>query len=516
MGPFTRYKINETENGIEVILYIDENLTEFSSELGTVTKEDETNIEKEAEGFVKRMFPSLKVKSVKIMAGAMLLTSFGMGVLPTTQASAAEAKTTQSQTVSSTYIVSPGDTLYSIAKKNGTTVDAIKQINQLSSDILNIGQKLIIPNGVTTAPAQTITTSYTVVSGDTLYSIAKQNGTTVDAIKQASNLTSNTLSIGQRLTIPSGSISAPAAPTQTTSYTVISGDTLYSIANQSGTTVDAIKQANNLTSNTLSIGQTLTIPTGNVTAPVQSNATYKVISGDTLYSIANQSGTTIDAIKQANNLSSDTLSIGQTLTIPSGSTSAPAQAQTTSYTVVSGDTLFSIAQKSGTTVDAIRQASNLTSNTLSIGQTLTIPSGSIATTPTDTSITAEQQSEVNQEDVEWLAKMIYSEGRGESIEGQIAIGAVIMNRVNSPLFPNTIKEVLFEKSYGYYQFTPAETGVIHTAEPNGQNYEAAERALNGEDPTNGALFFYNPDKASSSYLGSRVVSTTIGNHVFSF
>src|SRR5690606_27200723 len=101
-------------------------------------------------------------------------------------------------------------------------------------------------------------------------------------------------------------------------------------------------------------------------------------------------------------------------------------------------------------------------------------------------------------------------------EGQIAIGAVIMNRVNSPLFPNSVKEVLFEKSYGYYQFTPAETGAIHTAEPNAQNYEAAERALNGEDPTNGALFFYNPDKAQSAYLESRTVSTTIGNHVFTF
>ncbi|SHF94896.1 LysM peptidoglycan-binding domain-containing protein [Ornithinibacillus halophilus] len=452
MEPFIHYKINETANGIEVVLYMDENLTEFSDELGTIPKVDESTLEKKAVNFVKRKFPSLKVKSVKIMAGAMLLTTLGIGTITTYEVSAAEIEPSTSQTVSTSYTVSAGDTLYSIAKQNGTTVDAIKQLNNLSSNVLQIGQTLMISTGSITTP---ITITHQVVSGDTLYSIANQNGTTVDAIKQANNLSSNVLQIGQTLTIPSGSSTAPVQAK--TAHQVAAGDTLYSIATQNGTTVNAIKQANNLSSNILQIGQTLTIPSGSSTAPVQAKTTHQVAAGDTLYSIATQNGTTVNAIKQANNLSSNILQIGQTLTIPSGTTAAP----TPSY------------------------------------QT-------------------KEQSVVNQEDVEWLAKMIYSEGRGESLEGQIAIGAVIMNRVNSPLFPNDVKEVLFEKSYGYYQFTPAETGVIHSAQPNAQHFEAAQRAINGEDPTNGALFFYNPDKTSSPYLKSRTVSTVIGNHTFSF
>ncbi len=197
-------------------------------------------------------------------------------------------------------------------------------------------------------------------------------------------------------------------------------------------------------------------------------------------------------------------------------TTAQLQKTTSSYTVLPGDTLYSIAKRYDTTVDTIKKANGLSSNHLQIGQALTIPS-SVTLAPSESQVTpSEQKSEVNQEDVEWLAKMIYSEGRGESLEGQIAIGAVIMNRVESPLFPNTVKDVLLEKSYGYYQFTPAATGAIYKAVPHEENIEAAKRAINGEDPTNGALFFYNPDKTSSTYLKSRTVSTVIGNHTFAF
>ncbi|MEK5444133.1 LysM peptidoglycan-binding domain-containing protein [Fredinandcohnia sp. FSL W7-1320] len=462
MDGFSRYKLNETEDGIEVILYLDENLTEYSSELGVSSLVEEADIERKAVHFIKNILPALKVKTVKIMAGGMLLSAIGVGTLPATQASAADAtgKKTHSKTLSHTVVA--GDTLYSIAQANGTTVDAIKSVNNLSSDSLQIGQILTIPVGITDIPAQTNVTTHQVVPGDTLYSIATRNGTTVDMLKKANNLSSDFLQIGQTLTIPSDSASTPTQTKQTT-HQVVSGDTLYSIASRNGTTIDGIKKANNLSSDFLQIGQTLTIPSGGMSTPTQTNqTTYQVVSGDTLYSIATRSGTTVDGIKKANNLSSDSLQIGQTLTIPSGVSSAPAPVQN------------------------------------------------------ETSFAAEQQKVVNQAEVEWLAKMIHSEARGESLEGQIAVGAVIVNRVNSPLFPNNIKDVLFEKSYGYYQFTPAENGALLTATPNDQHREAAKRALNGEDPTNGALFFYNPDKTSSSYLRSRTVSTTIGNHVFAF
>ncbi|PIB57860.1 cell wall hydrolase, partial [Pseudomonas sp. 2822-17] len=122
------------------------------------------------------------------------------------------------------------------------------------------------------------------------------------------------------------------------------------------------------------------------------------------------------------------------------------------------------------------------------------------TTSSTPSPTPQQVVSINQEALEWLAKMIYAEARGEPLEGQIAVGAVIMNRVNSSLFPNSVKEVLFEKSSGVYQFTPAATGSINSASPNDMNMQAAIRAANGEDPTNGSLFFYNPAKTGDTWI----------------
>ena len=204
-----------------------------------------------------------------------------------------------------TYVVERGDTLYSIARKYNTTVDALRSLNQLASDTLQIGQVLKIP----TTNEMTPTTTYTVQPGDTLYAIARKYNTTVDAIKNVNNLTSNTLSVGQVLKIPTGN---ETAPSPTVTYTVQPGDTLFAIARKYNTTVDAIKSANNLTSNTLSIGQILQIPTSNESTPT---VTYIVQPGDTLYAIARRYNTTVDAIKTLNNLTSNTLSVGQILTI---------------------------------------------------------------------------------------------------------------------------------------------------------------------------------------------------------
>ena len=154
-----------------------------------------------------------------------------------------------------TYIVQKGDTLYSIAKRFNTTVDAIKRLNNLTSDILSISQQLKIPN--TSDEEENEPIIYTVVRGDTLYSIARRFNTTVDAIKRLNGLTSNILSIGQQIKIPNSNDIEVNEPII---YTVVSGDTLYSIARRFNTTVDAIKNLNGLTSNILSIGQQLKIP----------------------------------------------------------------------------------------------------------------------------------------------------------------------------------------------------------------------------------------------------------------
>ena len=200
------------------------------------------------------------------------------------------------------YVVLKGDTLYSIAKKYNTTVDAIKALNDLTDNTLSVGQVLKIPIRETN-----ISNVHTVQVGDTLYSIAKKYNTTVDAIKNLNNLTSNTLSIGQILKIPTSEETVPE-----TTYTVQAGDTLYSIAKKYNTTVDTIKSLNNLTSNTLSIGQILKIPTSNENI---STKTHIVQVGDTLYSIAKKYNTTVDTIKNLNSLPNNTLSIGQVLKI---------------------------------------------------------------------------------------------------------------------------------------------------------------------------------------------------------
>ncbi len=261
--------------------------------------------------------------------------------------------TYQAPADSNYYTVKSGDSLWSISKKFGITVDELKQANNLTSNLLSIGQNLYIP----TKETDVTTNEYVVVKGDTLYGIASKFNTTVDNLKSINNLTTDALAIGQILKIPS------TTTTETNTYTVKSGDTLYAIANKYNTTVDAIKNLNNLTSNTLSIGQTLKIPS----STTSNNTTYTVKSGDTLYAIANKYNTTVDAIKNLNNLTSNTLSIGQTLKIPNNTSN------NITYTVKKGDSLYSIAQEFGTTVSAITDLNNLSTTVLMVGQKLLLP-----------------------------------------------------------------------------------------------------------------------------------------------
>ena len=260
--------------------------------------------------------------------------------------------------ITNTYIVQKGDSLYSIANKLGTTVSELKKENNLTSNTLQIGEVLRIPTKEIYEGEENV---YIVQKGDTLYSVAMANNTTVDELKKANNLTSNILSTGQLLKIPSALL-----PEST--YTVKKGDSLYSIANEYNTTVEELKRINNLTSNTLSIGQVLKLPSDkpNKIEQEKNTITYTVQKGDSLYSIARKYSTTIDKIKDLNNLTTNLLSIGQVLLIPTN-----ANLETT-YTVQKGDSLYSIAKKYNTTVDKLKQLNNLTSNLLSIGQILIV------------------------------------------------------------------------------------------------------------------------------------------------
>lgn len=283
-----------------------------------------------------------------------------------------------------TYTVVSGDTLWSIAKKFNVGVTELKTLNNITTNTISVGQVLKIPGYV--PPAQS-TTTYVVQKGDSLWSIATAYNVSVDALKTANNLTTTSLSIGQELKIPTSGTTTPTTPSTpgTNTYTVQSGDSLWSIANKFGVSVTEIRNLNNLTSDVLSIGQILQIPV--TEAPAPTGTTYTVKSGDNLYSIANQYGVTVDQIMKANNLTSTSLSIGQVLTIPVAGETAPITG--TSYTVKSGDNLYSIASNYGVTVDQIMKANNLTSTSLSIGQVLTIPVPSGTTTPTEPSPSGE-------------------------------------------------------------------------------------------------------------------------------
>lgn len=209
--------------------------------------------------------------------------------------------------ITNTYVVQKGDTLYSIANKLGTTVSELKKENNLTSNTLQIGEVLRIPTKEIYEEEENI---YIVKKGDSLYSIANKYNTTVDELKRINNLTSNILSIGQVLKLPSDKASNVEKEENTISYTVQKGDSLYSIARKYDTTIDRIKDLNNLTTNLLSIGQVLLIPTD-----TNLETTYTVKKGDSLYSIAKKYNTTVDRLKQLNNLTSNLLSIGQILIV---------------------------------------------------------------------------------------------------------------------------------------------------------------------------------------------------------
>lgn len=198
---------------------------------------------------------------------------------------------------------------------------------------------------------------------------------------------------------------------------------------------------------------------------------YKINKGDTLWGISQRFGVSIEDLKNANNLKGDLIISGHELKIPR-----------TFYIVHSEGETYKIA--------------NRTKDKRSV---------TVASLPAQT---------YKKDDRYWLAKIIEAEASTESLEGKIAVGAVVINRVEADWFPDTIKEVIFQKFNGKYQFSPVGNGRIHKVEPSEEAYDAADRALAGEDPTDGALYFYNPKISKSKFFKNRESLVTIGNHQF--
>lgn len=150
---------------------------------------------------------------------------------------------------------------------------------------------------------------------------------------------------------------------------------------------------------------------------------------------------------------------------------------------------------------------------LSVFATKVDSSSTSTDNPSDKSSTSKEgeNPEGDSNEVMLLARVINAEARGESYLGQVAVGAVIMNRVKSPEFPNTIEGVIYQKG----QFTSVTDGQFDKAfEKDSTVQKAAQDAYNGSDPTNGAIFFYNANTTTSKWLFTRTTTKVIGSHTF--
>lgn len=227
------------------------------------------------------------------------------------------------------------------------------------------------------------------------------------------------------------------------------------------------------------------------TSPALAVVNHTVTPGESLYELSLKYGSPIEKIKKDNGLRSNTIYPGQSLTI-----------DTPVYVVRKGDTLQKIAQKHGVSLVALVKENGLKGSKILPGQELRIPQGNIAPSRS----TGQNYSA---EDLHLLARAVYGEARGESYTGQVAVAAVILNRVENKNFPNSIKGVIYEP----LAFTAVADGQINL-KPNATALRAAREALEGKDPSGGALYYWNPAKATSKWIWSRPIMKRIGNHVF--
>ncbi|MDH6363397.1 D-gamma-glutamyl-meso-diaminopimelic acid endopeptidase CwlS [Enterococcus sp. PF1-24] len=300
-----------------------------------------------------------------------------------------------------TYTVQSGDTLYRIALNHNVTVSDLKAWNGLSSDRIQAGQQLVIgqgggesaPTNTTTAPSNGAT--YTVQSGDTLYRIALNNNVSVDEIKGWNGLAGDGIQVGQQLVVSAngGGAAAPAESTNNGgaggTYTVQSGDTLYRIALNNQVSLANLKSWNNLTSDTIYVGQQLNVGSGAATPPASSapannpGGVYTVQAGDNLYRIALKNGVSVADLKGWNGLTSDNISIGQQLALSGSSAGAPAPVAPAApstpapsngakYVVQSGDNLYRIALNHNISVDQLKAWNNISDDSVYVGQELTV------------------------------------------------------------------------------------------------------------------------------------------------
>lgn len=181
------------------------------------------------------------------------------------------------------------------------------------------------------------------------------------------------------------------------------------------------------------------------------------------------------------------------------------------YTVKSGDTMSKIADKHNLSLEQLTsynpQISNI--NMIYVNQKVNVTMGSSNTVQVNTTAASSNNSSYSESEIDLLARLVRAEAGGESYAGKVAVAAVVLNRVQSSQFPNSISGVVYQSG----QFSPVSNGMINKS-ADSESKRAALEAVNGNDPTNGSLFFYNPKTSTSSWIYSRPVLASIGNHNF--
>ncbi|KAB2334821.1 LysM peptidoglycan-binding domain-containing protein [Cytobacillus depressus] len=189
------------------------------------------------------------------------------------------------------------------------------------------------------------------------------------------------------------------------------------------------------------------------------------------------------------------LLIAGTLSITLFGFAAESNAAASTHLVHNGETFWTIANQYRTTVLSLKKANNRTSDLLYAGEKIVIP------------------NPISAADRELIAKLVRAEAVGEPYAGKVAVATVVLNRLDSPLFPNTVSGVIYEKVSGHYAFTPVQNGTINQA-PDQESRRAVEEALAFRGKGKGSLYFFNPKTSTSKWIFSREVTVTIGKHRF--
>ncbi|WPG23654.1 LysM peptidoglycan-binding domain-containing protein [Enterococcus faecium] len=382
------------------------------------------------------------------------------GSTGSTSGSSNSGNTNSSSATSTTYTVQSGDSVWGISNKFGITMDQLIQWNNIQNNFIYPGQKLTIKgsqengsstnnsgnntnssgNAGTSNGGQTTGAKYTVQSGDSVWKISNDHGITMAQLIEWNNIKNNFVYPGQQLIVSNGGSSNTGANTGNTSgsnssnssssntasgtkYTVKAGDSVWSVSNKYGITMAQLIQWNNIQNNFIYPGQQLTVSNSGSTNSASSNTgssantnnsssantgssssqgTYTVKAGESVWSVANKNGITMNQLIEWNNIKNNFIYPGQQLIVKggnstntnTGSTTSAAKPNTpntsattstsssgnTMYTVKAGESVWSVANKHHITMDQLIEWNNIKNNFIYPGQQVIVKKGSSQTT----------------------------------------------------------------------------------------------------------------------------------------